>query len=532
METLSSLRIQSWLSWFLRGLTILGFLILFARLFELTTIKGSYYRSLSEGNRVRRVSITAPRGKIIARGGEILVGNREVKKKIIFDSESGYTKTDIDDSSEREIDVITEYARDYPLGPAFAHVSGYLGETNQDEVEKINPECLQKGVRRVGSLVGRAGLEEEYECILSGVDGEELIEVDTAGRKIRTLGKREPVEGTDIKTSISFPLQQKVAQVMREVMGAAIVSDPEGRILAFYSSPSYDPNTPASYLNDPDLPLFNRAIGGLYHPGSVFKPLVAIAALSEGTVDKDFLYEDTGVITIAEKFSYTNWYFNQYGGREGSINVVRALARSTDTFFYKLGELLGIRKLVAWADKFGISYKTGIDIPGEVTSLVPTPEWKLEVKGEPWFLGNTYHMSIGQGDLAVTPISIHRMFMTLASGGKVCSPKVMASQTHESVNCKDLGVEKEVFDTVKEGMEQACELGGTGFTFFDFEPRVACKTGTAETNEDGKTHAWFSVFAPSDNPEIVATILVEAGGEGSRVAGPLARELFDFWFHP
>ena len=141
-------------------------------------------------------------------------------------------------------------------------------------------------------------------------------------------------------------------------------------------------------------------------------------------------------------------------------------------------------------------------------------------------------MSIGQGDLAVTPISIQRMVMTLASEGKICSPKVVASDAHESVNCKDLGVERGVFDTVKEGMEQACSSGGTGFTFFDFEPRVACKTGTAETNEDGKTHAWFTVFAPSDNPEIVATILVERGGEGSKVAGPIARELFDFWFHP
>src|SRR3989304_7470195 len=191
MESLASFKTQSWLSWFFRGTLILGFLLLFGRLVELQIIKGGYFRALSEGNRIRRVPIVAPRGRILARSGEVLVGNKEVKKRVIFDKEEGFEKTtDLTGASEDE--VVTEYQREYPLGEKFAQVSGYLGEVNEDEVGKINPQCPEKGPRKSGSWVGRAGLEEEYDCVLSGVDGEELVEVDTMGRKIRTLGKKDP----------------------------------------------------------------------------------------------------------------------------------------------------------------------------------------------------------------------------------------------------------------------------------------------------------------------------------------------------
>ena len=521
METLATSVRQSWLSWFFRGTLILGFLILAGRLSELQIIKGNYFRTLAEGNRIRRVPIVAARGKILARGGEILVGNKV---------------EDLAGVSQDEI--ITEYVRDYPLGPKFAHLSGYLGEVNPEEVGKINPECPEKGPRQGGTLVGRSGLEEGYECLLAGIDGEELVEVDTGGRKIRTLGKRNPTTGHDLKTSIHLGLQEKVAEVMAEVKGAAIVVEPAtGRILALYSSPSFDPKLfiektdsekISQLLTDENLPLFNRAIGGQYHPGSVFKPLVAIAALEEGKVDKNYLFEDKGVITIKTlygDFSYYNWYFSQYGATEGKINLARAIARSTDTFFYTLGELLGINKLVEWEKKFGLGEGTGIDIPGEIGGLVPSPEWKEKAKGEPWFLGNTYHVSIGQGDLSLTPLEVTRITSTIANGGRLCSFKI-----GEEGDCQDLKIKEVNLSLVKEGMVEACRPGGTGYTFFDFKPQVACKTGTAETNEDGKTHAWFTVFAPADFPEVAATVLVERGGEGSKVAGPLAREILDYWF--
>lgn len=496
---------QSWLSWFLRGVLVLFFLFLVSRLFELQIIKGKYYRELSDGNRIKRIKIAAPRGIIYARGGEILVGNHGDGK------------------------------RDYPLGPIFAHAGGYLGEANEEEIGKINPKCSGKGPKVLGDFVGRSGLEEEYDCVLRGMPGEELIEVDITGKYVRTLGKIEPVPGEDIKTNIDFGLQKKVSEVMAEKKGGIIATDSKGEVLAFYSSPSYDPNNVAESLNDPALPLFNRVVGGLYHPGSVFKPTVAVAALEENKIDKNYRYLDTGIIRVND-YSYTNWYFTQYGKTEGEIGIVRALARSTDTFFYNLGEITGIENMASYADKFGYSEKSGIDIPGEVPGLIPTPEWKKRVKNEAWFLGNTYHFAIGQGDVAVTPIEVNRAIGVIAGGGEICQPRIVGIP-----KCISLNLKKETLDLVKEGMEGVCSQGGTGFTFFDWNNSgstkltttnhglVACKTGTAETNEDGKTHAWFTLFYPSDFPEINLTVLVEGGGEGSTVAGPIARKIMDYW---
>jgi len=543
METLTSSKEQSWLPWFLRGLLLLGLIILVGRLVELQVIKGSYYRNLAEGNRIRRVPITAARGNIIARGGEVLVGNREVKKRVVFNPESGYEKVDDLTGASKE-EIITEWIRDYLLGSQLGHVSGYLGEVNQDEVGKIDPACIEKGPKTLNSLVGRTGLEERYNCTLSGVDGEELVEVDTTGKRVRTLGRREPVRGEDIKTSIDYGLQRKVAEAMGDQKGAVIITDTKGEVLALYSSPSYNPNLFVregnskeieKILSSEDLPLFNRVMGGLYHPGSVYKPIVAIAALEEGKIDEGYTYIDKGLIEIKTAygdFEYTNWYYNQYGKTEGEIGIVKALGRSTDTFFYKVGEMLGIDNLVSWSSKFGLDRKNDIDLPGEIAGLIPTPEWKERFKGERWFLGNTYHMSIGQGDIALTPLAVNTAITSIASNGQYCTPTI-AGET----KCTDIKINSENIDLVKMGMVAACSSGGTAFPFFDFKPeeqdndnRVACKTGTAETNEEDKTHAWLSVFAPVDFPEIIITVMIEKGGEGSYIAAPVAREIFDYWF--
>lgn len=542
METLVSLKQQTWLPWFLKGILIVGFLILTGRLIELQIIKGSYYRALAEGNRIRRVALAAPRGKILARGGEILAGSNEVVRKLVFSPDKGFTKSD-DIAGAKPEELITESVRRYPLGSAFAHVSGYLGEVNDKEVGKVNPKCPEKGVHQPGDLVGRSGLEEQYQCALSGVDGEELVEVNTQGRQIRILGRREPVAGKDLKTWIDFGFQQKVAESLGGKKGAVIVTDPNGEVLALYSSPSFDPNlfidktrsqAVERILTDKDLPLFNRAISGQFHPGSVFKPVVVIAALSEGAIDKNYTFDDPGVITI-DKYSYANWYFTQYGRTEGTIGLTRAIARSTDTFFYKIGELIGIEKIAFWADKMGMNKETGIDLPGEIAGLVPTPEWKKRVTGEAWFLGNTYHVAIGQGDLAITPIEENQAISAFASG-RLCSPRVSGEP-----NCVNLKINKEDLDLLKQGMIGACSPGGTGFTFFDWNKesgpstssgRVACKTGTAETSAEGISHAWFTAFSPTDFPDIVVTVLVERGGEGSKVAGPIARSIFDYRFAP
>lgn len=517
----------------------MGFLILFGRLFDLQIVRGDYFRDLAEGNRIRRIPISAPRGQILARGGEVLVGNKKVERKIILGND-GFEKVDAEEESD---DTITEWERDYLLKDSLAHVTGYVGEISKEELGKIAGECPEKGPRRFGSITGRSGLEEIYDCKLKGIDGEELIEVDSLGRKIRTLGKKSAIPGEDIKVTIDLGLQTKVHELMKDKKGSVVITDSNGEVLALYSSPSYDPNIFVSgergaineTLNNSNKPLLNRVIAGLFHPGSVYKPIVAIAALEEGKIDEDFRFTDKGEVTINTpygSFSYKNWYFTQYGGVEGEVDVTSAIARSTDTFFYNLGEITGVDKLVSWSNQFGLDKPTGVDLPGEVAGLIPSPEWKVRVKEERWFLGNTYHMSIGQGDIALTPIGVNTAIGAIANNGKLCSPHLIREESKSK--CKSLDIKSENIDLVKKGMLGACSKGGTGFTFFDFKEKsgveVGCKTGTAEVEGNKDPHAWFVAFAPLNQPEIIATVLVENGGEGSRVAGPIAREIFNYWF--
>jgi len=531
--------------WFL---LFFSFAVLFVKLFELQVIKGDYYKNLADGNRIRRVVLKAPRGEILARGGELLAKNEEKEEAIYFNFDKGYyvdddNNTDNDGGKvEQKIVGVNGWQRFYPLKESASHITGYIGAINEDELGKVATDCVNKGERTIADVIGRSGLEQYYDCLLRGDDGEKLIEVAADGAYVRLLGEKPPVKGADLKTTINYPLQEYVATLLTGVKGAVVVSDSKGEVLALYSSPSYDPNIffgdsnkVSALLNDKNIPLFNRAISGKYSPGSIFKPIVATSALETKAIDSHYRYQDTGSINFSTawgNYSFNNWYFTQYGGVEGSIDVTKALARSTDTFFYKVGELTGIDNIVDWSRKFGLSEKTGIDLPGEVAGLVPDQKWKEEVKGERWFLGNTYHFSIGQGDLSITPIEIHSALEAIANGGKVCIPHLNSNQGGEI--CKSLGIKDENIDLVKDGMKKACSQGGTAYTFFDFKDKtgidVACKTGTAQVGTEDDTHAWFSAFAPIKDPEIVLTILIEKGGEGSKIAGPIARQIFDFWF--
>jgi penicillin-binding protein 2 len=539
MDSLSVAKLESWLSWYLRGTLILLFLILFAKLIEVQIIKGKYYQDLSQGNRIRHVVIPAPRGRILARGGEELATNVEIKKRVKFAPDGSFKITDDLTGAVAE-EFVTDYKRVYPMGDKFSHALGYLAQVGDSEMGKINPGCPEKGPRALDALIGKTGLEQTYECSLEGSPGEELVEVSATGTGIRILGRREPIPGRDLKTTTDYGLQLEVASAMNGKKGAAIVTDATGQILAFYSYPSFDPNILINkgnsqeiggLLKDAGLPFFNRVISGTYHPGSVFKPIVALAALQTGAIDKNFRYTDQGVITV-NNYSYSNWYFTQYGRTEGSVDLVKAIARSTDTFFYTIGQMVGPEGVAKWAKSFGLDSLTGIDIPGEVEGLIPTPEWKKEVRGESWFLGNTYHMAIGQGDISVTPIEINNYISAIAMGGKICKPRF---NMDSSQNCRTVNVAGGNVNLIKQGMEAACLQGGTAFTFFDFSQKhggttVACKTGTAEIGTDGIPHAWFTFFAPAESPQIVTTVLIERGGEGSSVAGPIARKIADYYF--
>jgi penicillin-binding protein 2 len=554
MNTLDNMPSSGWLLWFLKGTLMLVAIILFARLAELQIIKGDYYRNLSENNRIRHISIIAPRGKILGSDGQVIVGNIPIKEKIIF-TKDGFKK-DLDIKGANPENIITETKRNYFLGASAAHLTGYLGQVNEDEVNKVDSDCPDKGVRTLETFVGRSGLEQEYDCSLRGIDGEELIEVDAIGNPIRVLGIKNPIPGNDLITTINTSLQQKVASVVNNLKiqtsngtnspedrrGSVVITNSTGQVLAIYSAPSYDPNIFTGFaaqaplinkiekvLNNPNLPLFNRAIDGLYHPGSTFKIVTATAALEEHKIDENFIFNDQGFITL-NGYTYNNWNWSEFGKTEGEINLTKAIARSTDTFFYKVGEMIGITDLSNWAKKFGLNKKTGIDLPNEAVGLIPDPSWKRQAKGELWFLGDTYNVSIGQGDVAVTPLAANVLTSVIANNGQICTPYIVPGKS----NCVSLGLHQKTLDLIKEGMIDACSTGGTGFPFFTVNSdstnsyKIACKTGTAETGDNGKTHAWFASFVPSKN--FVITVLVEKAGQGSEVAAPIAKEILGYYF--
>lgn len=536
---------RPWQLFLFPAIMVIGFLLLFGRLTLLQVVQGSRNRDLAEGNRIKVEVIPAPRGIIFDRAGRPLVRNVPVFRREtaagVFEEISREEALSLEALAQGH-QVSEEIVREYVAGPALAHVLGYLGQASPEEVA---------AGYRLGSLVGRSGVEAANDRLLRGVDGGRLIEVDTFGREVREIGKKEPIPGQNLETSLDLEFSQVAYRALAGRPGAVVAQEAQtGQIIALVSSPSFDPNLftfgitqeeLAALMADPENPFLNRAIAGAYPPGSTFKIVTAAAGLEEGRIDENFTYDDPGVITIGQ-FSYANWYFTQYGRREGVVDLVRAIKRSTDTFFYQVGELVGAERLAFWGHQFGLGEIAGIDIGGETAGLVPTPAWKEKVYGERWFLGNTYHLSIGQGDIALTPLQVNGMAAVIASGGKVCRPQVAQGLAL----CRPLALAPKTVPLISQGMTEACSPGGTAFPFFAFSPPVACKTGTAEFGDpQNRTHAWLTAFAPAspdasrggpadpsaDGPEIVVTALVEGGGEGSAVAAPIVREVLDYWFH-
>ncbi len=481
-------------------LLFIGFGILFSRLFWLQIVKGAYYEKLAEDNSIKVKDIPAPRGIIRDKNDEILVRNRPE-------------------------------GREYIYKETLAHVSGYIGEASQEEVET--------GKWESGDIIGKMGVEKEYDNILRGEKGEILVETDAEGKVLRELSRIEPQSGDDLSLNIDLKLQEKVYQELKEKKGAIIVSTPRGKILALASYPSFDPNVFTlkkenkeeqleNIFENKDQPLFNRSISGMYPPASTFKIVSGIAGLEEGKIDGSTVVEDQGVLRVG-KWTFGNWYYRQYGKTEGDVDLVKALQRSNDIYFYKVGEWVGIENMAEWAKNFGYGQYTGIDLPGEEKGLIPTPEWKKEVKGESWYLGDSFITAIGQGDLLATPVQVNKMTMLVANDGYLCKQRLAENQKEE---CKPIGVNFEHLQLIKQGMKAACAEGGTGWPFFDFDPWVGCKTGTAETGgEETEPHAWFTAYAPYDNPEIVVTVLLENAGEGSSEAGPVAKEILNYWLN-
>src|SRR3989344_6521356 len=521
---------QYLIRWF-QVLALFALGAIFLKLVKLQVVEGASFRHRADENRVITRRLSANRGAILDRNGHSLVRNTPKYYRISPDSlitKDKFEPIDRDQALSLAVSddqwIFFVSARDYPFSRALAPVLGYVGQIDEAELKRLAPTYV------AGDVVGKLGIEAAYEAVLRGSPGLEMIEVNSIGELIRTIGRQDPLPGQDVRLSLDVGVQQRLYQLLEGYTGAAVVSDPQtGEILALVSRPSFDPNNIVSSLAEPNEPFFNRAIAGSYPPGSLFKIVTATTGLEEGVIDSDFTVEDTGEIRIGE-YRYGNWYFDQYGRTEGTVNLVKAIQRSNDIFFYKVGEAVGPRLLAKWAKLFGLGQPTGIDLIGEADGLVPTPEWREKFIGSRWFLGNTYHYAIGQGDLLVTPLQMNQVVAAIAIGGQWCQPQLVKTSS-ENTNCRELSLSSNTISLITEGMKAACQTGGTAFPFFDFSSPVACKTGTAQFGDkENRTHAWFTVFAPADNPKIVVTVILEKAGEGSREAAPIARKVLDYWF--
>jgi len=530
----------------LYGLSVAIFLLIaLVQLFQLTIVKGSYYTLLSDDNRVKEIIIEAPRGVINDRKGISLAIS---------------TKPNIIDDAGR-----LESRRIYKYPEEISHIVGYRQSADKDDLE--NDSCLNK--LKYGDKVGKKGVEQLFECELRGKHGKKLIEVDTHGKYTKTLSVLEPIEGETINLALDIELQKKAMELLGDQKGAAVGLKPDtGEVLILASTPGFDPqsfedgDTSASglFITDTNKPLFNRATEGTYPPGSTFKLFVAAAGLEEEVITSEETIMDEGVIA-AGPLKFHNWYFLEYGRTEGEVDMLKALQRSNDIYFYLLGGKLGPEKIKKWAELFGMQNITGIGL-SESIGIIPSTFWKNDTFGERWFLGDTYNLSIGQGYVAATPIQIARGTAAFANDGYLCDPQLIKNQPNNKSSCSKIPLSKKTYDIIREGMRRACTTGGTGYPFFDFSVNqqsesnnevtsattidapesspsgmitnkieVGCKTGTAESHaKSGMPHAWFTVFAPFEKPEIVLTVLVEEGGQGSEVAAPIAKDILKVYF--
>jgi len=445
-----------------------------------------------------------------------------------------------------EIDPSFQRAQVVPL--KFSHVIGYTGLVNKNDL-RSDPNLS------IDDQIGRSGLEAYYDEYLRGENGEKMILTSAQGKTESERVMKQPVPGDSLKTFIDKDLQSyfygRLSQALQELgrdVGVGIAMNPQnGEILSLVNIPSFDSENVGKYLTDKNQPLFNRAVSGVYSPGSTIKPLVATAALTEGILDPNHEIYSPGYLDVPNPYDpehpsrFLDWR------PQGWVNLYSAIARSSNVYFYSVGggfgdqKGLGITKLKEWWHKFGLDEKTNIDLVGEDTGFLPDPAWKEKTKGEPWRLGDTFNVSIGQGDLAITPIELLNYIAAVANGGKFYEPKVADeikdSQGNQVLKSqptllRDLSGEiGKTLEEVRHGMRDGVTRDyGTSYLLHNLPIAVAAKTGSAQVSNNTKTNAFFVGYAPYDNPQIAILILVENAREGSLNVVPVARDLF-LWYY-
>jgi len=447
--------------------------------------------------------------------------------------------------------ITNKTRREYNLfSLSLSHILGYTGKINEAELAKFGQEYLPI------DYIGKTGMENFWENEMKGLNGKKQIEVDALGKEKKIINQAAGQDGHNLVLSIDIELQKKLAeavisalQKLRLNKACAIALDPNnGEILAMVSLPSYNNNdfarglTQAEYASiaeHPDQPLFNRCIAGEYPSGSVIKPVVAAAALEEGIINENTSFNSAGGIKIDQ------WFFPDWkAGGHGYTNVRSAIANSVNTFFYYIGggyqdfTGLGLDRMVRYEKLFGLDAQTGVDLLGEANGFLPSKEWKETTKGERWYIGDTYHLAIGQGDLLVTPLQVADYTAVFANGGSLYRPHLIKQVLNhqdqligevENKPIRSNMVSAKNIEIVRQGLRQTITQGSAQ-SLQDVVVSVAGKTGTAQWSTVKPPHAWFTGFAPYDKPQIVITILIEQGGEGSAVAVPIAQEVLDWYF--
>ncbi len=436
-----------------------------------------------------------------------------------------------------------------PLPESMAHVLGYMGRISADELEShVDEEYYPT------DLIGKTGLEDSMETYLRGVPGARDAEFNARGAEQRTVSVTDPVPGDGLVLSIDLQIQQQLEsalqlglKVSNRTRGSAIAVDPRnGQILGMVSLPGFDPNlfsntiSPAAYTaltTGPDQPLLNRVIGGQFPSGSIIKPFYAAAGLQEGVITPTTTVNSVGGIQLG------NHYFPDWkAGGHGVTDVRKAIAESVNTFFYLLGggrtgnDGLGPDRMKQYLEYFGFGSDTGVDMPGEARGFVQSPAWKKETKGEAWYPGDTYNMSIGEGDILVTPLQMAMGISAIANDGTLWKPQLVESRllpdgstyvVAPAMRAK-VPVDSQWLQVVREGMRQTI-LAGSARSLQNVGVTVAGKTGTAQWSTTKQPHAWFVSYAPYEKPEIVTVFLIEEGVEGATAAVPAAKQFYTWW---
>ena len=448
--------------------------------------------------------------------------------------------------------------RDYQEAEYFSHIIGYTGKINDEEYSNLKNQSYS-----LNDKIGKGGIEEYYEQSLRGKNGRKQVEVDSLGKVKKTIATEEPTPGADLVLSIDKDFQIATHNILKEGAreagsgkAVALAMNPQtGEILSLVSLPTFDNNLFANgisaedytqLIEDTDEPLFNRAISGKYPPGSTVKPIVGAKALDESVVTTSTIIVDKGSIDVPNKYNPDIIY--HFIGWEttglGAMDIYSAIAMSSDIYFYVVAggfeqqEGMGTQRLIGNYKDFGIGEVLGIDLPFESKGFVPSPEWKQETKGEEWYLGDDYNIGIGQGDLLATPLQVAEFTSAVANGGILYKPHIVKKIIDNSEDLikivepqvirKDI-VSSDSINIAKEAMRRTVTDGTAKALNID-NLAIAGKTGTSQYGTEDKTHAWFTCFAPYDNPEIVVTVLVEGGGEGSKTAVPIAGDILEAYF--